>query len=386
MMKDVFYIFRREFYTVFRDHGVMTFFVLLTLGYPLLYTYIYSNEVVREVPVAVVDRSRTPLSREFLRMWEAASGVGAMASCSDMEEAKRLMYEKEVYAILQIPEDFSRSVGSGRQAHVELYCNMGALLNYKALAQAGSDVALALGARIGAQGMDYASRVAQDMAVSPVKVTEVKMYNPQGGFASFIMPAVLILVIQQSLLLGVATIAGTERDRRRNRRMVPRNPHYRRGWRIVLGKACVYVPVYFVMGFWVLFVVPRLFGLTQIGVKGDMVLFLFPFLLACAFMSVAASFLSRERESPFLLFVFTSVPLMFISGVSWPREGIADYWIALSKVFPSTHAIDGYLKMNNMGAGLSQVLPEYAGLWVLAGVYFVLACLLYRREIGLANR
>lgn len=385
-MKDVFYIFRREVYTIFRDHGVITFFVLLTLGYPLLYTYIYSNEVVREVPVAVVDQSYSPLSREYLRMWEAAPGVGALVPCGDMEEAKRLMYEKEVYAILEIPADFSRSIRSGKQAHVSLYCNMGALLNYKALAQAGSDVSLEMGARIGVEGMDYASRIAQDMAVAPVKVTEVKMYNPQGGFASFIMPAVLILVIQQSLLLGVATIAGTERDRRRDRRMVPRDPRFRSGWRIVLGKACAYVPVYFVMGFWVLFVVPRLFGLTQIGLKGDMMLFLFPFLLACAFMSIAASFLSRERESPFLLFVFTSVPLMFISGISWPREGIADYWIALSKVFPSTHAIDGYLKMNNMGAALRQVLPEYAGLWVLAGVYFVLACLLYRREIGLAGK
>ena len=207
------------------------------------------------------------------------------------------------------------------------------------------------------------------------------MFNPQSGFASFIIPAVLILVIQQSLLLGVGTIAGTARDRNPRHSLVPVDKHYCKPWCIVIGKACVYMPVYFVMGFWVFFIVPRIFSLTQIGAKSELMLFLFPFLLACVFFAITASFLSREREQPFLLFVFTSVPLMFISGISWPKEGIAGYWIALSKIFPSTPGIDGFVKMNNMGATRGEVLPEYLNLWILAIIYFILACLLYYREI-----
>lgn len=385
-MKDIFYIFRREFYTVFRDHAVMTFFIFLTLGYPIIYTYIYSDEVVREVAVAVIDHAQTPLSREFLRMWDATPGAKIVAHCNDLEEAKILMNKKEVYGILEVPADFSKEINRGEQAHVALFCNMGALLNYKALAQASSDVSLEMGKKIQVDGLDYASRIQQEITASPVKVSEVKLFNPQGGFASFIMPAVLILVIQQSLLLGVGTIAGTQRDRNRGHGMVPSNRHYRRAWQIVLGKACLYLPVYLVMGFWVLFIVPRIFSLTQIASKVELMLFLFPFLLACIFFSIAGSFLSKEREQPFLLFVFTSVPLMFISGISWPREGIADYWIAFSRIFPSTHGIDGFVKLNNLGATLRDVLPEYVSLWILAGVYFVLACLLYRRELNLVRR
>lgn len=385
-MKDIFYIFRREFYTVFRDHAVMTFFIFLTLGYPIIYTYIYSDEVVREVAVAVIDHAQTPLSREFLRMWDATPGAKIVAHCNDLEEAKILMNKKEVYGILEVPADFSKEINRGEQAHVALFCNMGALLNYKALAQASSDVSLEMGKKIQVDGLDYASRIQQEVTASPVKVSEVKLFNPQGGFASFIMPAVLILVIQQSLLLGVGTIAGTQRDRNRGHGMVPSNRHYRRAWQIVLGKACLYLPVYLVMGFWVLFIVPRIFSLTQIASKVELMLFLFPFLLACIFFSIAGSFLSKEREQPFLLFVFTSVPLMFISGISWPREGIADYWIAFSRIFPSTHGIDGFVKLNNLGATLRDVLPEYVSLWILAGVYFVLACLLYRRELNLVRR
>lgn len=382
MMKDIFYIFRREFYTVFRDHAVITFFIFLTLGYPVIYTYIYSDEVVREVPVAVVDHSQSSLSREFLRMWGAAPGVKIVAHCTDLEEAQILMNKKDIYGILEIPEDFGKAINRGDQAHVFLFCNMGALLNYKALVQAASDVSLAMGKRIQVEGMDYASRIQQEIAASPVEVTEVKMFNPQGGFASFIMPAVLILVIQQSLLLGIGTIAGTARDRSRYGWMIPCNEHYRRAWCIVLGKACLYLPVYFLMGYWVLFIVPRMFSLTQIAPKAELFLFLFPFLLACVFFAISGSFLSREREQPFLLFVFTSVPLMFISGISWPKEGIAPYWIALSKIFPSTYGIDGFVKINNMGATLNQVLPEYISLWILAALYFVVACLLYKFEIN----
>ena len=380
-MKDIYYIFRHEFYTVFRDHAVITFFILLTLGYPLVYTYIYSNEVVREVPVAVIDHSQTPLSREFLRMWEASPNVEIVAHCNDQEEAKILMQEKEVYGVLEIPAGFSKEINRGDQAHVALFCDMGDLFNYKALLQATSDVSILMGKDIQVEGLPYASRIQQEIAASPVKITEVKMFNPQSGFASFIIPAVLILVIQQSLLLGVGTIAGTARDRNRKHLMVPCNTHYRRAWKIVVGKACLYLLVYFVMAYWVFFVVPRIFSLTQIAPKVELMLFLFPFLVACVFFSIAGSFLSKEREQPFLLFVFTSVPLMFISGISWPKEGIASYWIAFSKIFPSTHGIDGFVKINNMGATLNEVTTEYVSLWILAAIYFILACLLYRREI-----
>lgn len=382
MLKDIFYIFRREFYTVFRDHAVITFFIFLTLGYPVIYTWIYSDEVVREVPVAVIDHAQSPLSREFLRMWAATSSVDIVAHCRDLEEAKVLMNRKEIYGIMEIPADFSKNINRGIQAHVSLFCNMGALLNYKALVQAASDVSLAMGKKIQVEGMDYASRVQEEISTSPVTLSEVKMFNPQSGFASFIMPAVLILVIQQSLLLGVGTIAGTARDRNRYKLMIPANKHYRRAGCIVAGKACLYLLVYFVMAYWVLFIVPRLFNLTQIGCKVEIMVFLFPFLLACTFFAIAGSFLSKEREQPFLLFVFTSVPLMFISGISWPKEGIPAYWIAFSKIFPSTHGIDGFVKMNNMGATLEQVFPEYVSLWILAIIYFVLACLLYKFQIN----
>lgn len=377
---DVYYVFRREFYSVFRDHAVLTFFVALTLGYPIVYTFIYSNEVAREVPVVVVDHSQSAASREFVRNWDATASVNVVARCEDMEAAKVLMYKKDVYGVLEIPEDFSRNIALGKQAHVSLFCDMGALLNYKALLTAATDVSLDMSKRIQVKGMEYATKVTEEMKASPVRIEDVKLFNPQGGFTSFLIPAVLILVIQQSLLLGVGTIAGTERDRRRRGGVLPVSVHFRRPARVVLGKAFAYLPIYFVMGYWVFFIVPRLFGMTQVGERGELMLFLLPFLLACVFFAIAMSFLSREREMPYLIFVFTSVPLMFISGISWPKSAIPEYWVWFGKLFPSSFGIDGFVKINNTGATLSEVMPEFWGLWVLAVIYFVMACLLYKLE------
>ena len=107
---DIYYVFKREFYAVFRDHAVLTFFVALMLGYPVVYTFIYSNEVAREVPVAVVDHAKSALSREFIRNWDATASVDVVARCEDMEAAKLLMYKKGIYGILEIPSDFSKNV------------------------------------------------------------------------------------------------------------------------------------------------------------------------------------------------------------------------------------------------------------------------------------
>ena len=379
--KNIYYVFHREFWTILRDHAVLTFFFALTLAYPVVYTFIYSKEVVREVPVTVIDQSKSTLSREFIRKWDATPHVKVISYCSEQEEAKLLMYKKKIYGFLVIPADFDGSIHRGEQAHLSLYCDMGVLLRYKALLTAATDVSLEMGAAIQVQGMEYATQKAEQVKSMPVRVQEVKLYNPQGGFTSFLMPAVLILVIQQSLLLGVGTLAGTARDRRRDHRLMARAKRYRNPVAVVLGKMLAYLPIYITMGYWVLYVVPRLFGITQIGNKGELALFLFPFLLACCFFAIAASFLCKERETPFLLFVFTSVPLMFISGISWPGSAIPWYWTLLGKLFPSTYGITGFVKINNSGATLTEAAPEYLGLWIQAALYFVVSCLLYWREM-----
>lgn len=93
--KDLFYIWWQELKAVVKDQGVLIFFILVPLGYPLLYTFIYTNETVREVPAAVVDNNRSSLSREYLRLVDAGADLEIVSHCSDMEESKNFIEERQ---------------------------------------------------------------------------------------------------------------------------------------------------------------------------------------------------------------------------------------------------------------------------------------------------
>lgn len=88
-----------------------------------------------------------------------------------------------------------------------------------------------------------------------------------------------------------------------------------------------------------------------------------------------------SRESPMMIFVFTSVFLLFISGISWPMHSIPSFWKATGYLFPSTPGIQGFVRINTMGATLNEVSAEYKLLWIQTGVYFLTACLVYRYQI-----
>lgn len=383
---DMFFIWRQELKHIFKDSGVIIFFFLVPLAYPVLYALIYNPETVHEVNMLVVDHSGTVTSREFVRMIDGTPDVKVAAFCSDMEEAKALLDEKEGYGILYIPSSFSRDIHRGQQTTVSLYCDMGALLYYKAILLSVTEASLEMGKNIRVANMEGTTIRMEEINGDPVTYESVSLYNPQNGFASFLLPGILILVIQQTLLLGVSMLAGTARERNRFRQLVPLSKQYIGTLRIVFGKALAYFVVYGLVCTWVLLVVPALFSLPCIGSFSLIVLFTLPFLLSSIFLSMAVSCLVSGRETPMMVFVFTSVPLLFLSGISWPQAAIPAFWKFVSYLFPSTFGIQGFVKINSMGASLAQIAFEYKNLWLLTGIYFIVTCLLYRYQIIKSKR
>lgn len=380
-INDLFYIWLQEFRNTFKDPGVLIFFILVPIMYPLLYGYMYTNEVVREVPVVVVDESRSSMSREYLRKVDATAEVDIIAYCADMEEAKEMMRERQAYGLIYIPSSFSKDIMRGIQTHVNIYCDMSGLLYYKNILMANTAVSLDMNYDIKLQRASNTTDRQDEITGYPIKYEDVAMYNPTNGFAAFLIPAVLILVIQQTLLLGIGLSAGTAREHNRFKDLVPINKHYSGTLRIVLGKGLCYALIYAIMSVWVLCAVPHIFKLNQIGLPSNLILFIMPFLAACIFFAMTVSIFVRNRETSMLIFVFTSLPLVFISGISWPGAAIPPFWKAFSYLFPSTFGINGFVKINNMGATLHEVSSEYIGLWIQVVVYFFTTCIAYRWQI-----
>lgn len=383
---DLLHIFIDEAKMTYRDVGVMIFFVVVPLLYPLLYSYIYSREVVREVPTVVVDASHSALSRDYVRRVDATPDVSVVARVADMGEAQRMLREGKAYGIVYIPNDFSKRIARGDAATVSLYCDMSGLLYYKSIVIANTDVSLEMNSEIKIQHKGNTTERQDELTAYPVTYQDVPIFNPMTGFASFLLPAVLILIIQQTLLLGIGLSAGTIRERSASVSFVPNSEYYSGTLRVVFGRALSYLLVYVLVSIWVLAIVPHIFDLVQIAVPQELIFFVLPYLLACVFFAMTMSAFVRNREACMLLFVFTSVPLLFISGISWPGAAIAPFWRWVSYLFPSTFGINGFVKMNTMGADLSQVAKEYTALWIQAGVYFVTTIGVYYRQLHLRRR
>lgn len=380
-IQDMFYIWREEMHKIFTDQGILIFFFLVPLAYPLLYAFIYTNEVVREVPSVVVDNSNSSMSREFIRKVDATADISIMGYCSDLEEAKEILKRGEAYGIYYIPEDFTDKLMHLEQSEISIFCDMSGMLYYKAMLLSATEVSLEMNKDIKIARAGNTTDRQDEVTAQPIEYESVALFNPQNGFASFLIPAVLILIIQQTLLLGVGLSVGTDRERNRINDLVPISRHYNGTLRIVMGKSFAYFLVYAVVCIYVLCVVPRIFSLPQIANPFTLMAFLLPFVIACIFFAMASSVFVRNRETCMLMFVFTSVPLLFLSGISWPSSAIPWFWKAFSYIFPSTFGIKGFVAINNMGATLNEVAIFYVALWIQAGVYFILTCVAYRWQI-----
>lgn len=376
----------KELKNVLKDQGVLMFLVIVPLAYPLLYSWIYNNEVTREVPVAVVDMSHSHTSREFTRMLDASPDTKVAARCKSLEEAKERVGRGEAYGVVYFPQDFQTKLNRMEQPHVGVYCDMSLMLAYKAIFQTCTAIQGNLNSRIQIELTGNATAREDELTTRPLDFDEVPMFNNTAGYGNFIIPGVLILIIQQTLLLGVGMAAGTARERNNYGFLVPANKHYRGVMRIVWGKSLAYFMIYIVMGTYLLCAVPYMFNFINLVSWKSLMPFILPYLLACIFFSMTISVLMRYRENVMLLVVFSSVPLLFMSGVSWPQSNIPSFWQGVSWLFPSTFGIRGYVRMNSMGATLEDISTEYHALWIQTVVYFVLAHEVYRFQIGKARK
>ncbi len=363
------------------DVGVVVFFIVVPFLYPLLYSYLYGNETVREVPTVVVDDCNSPMSREFLRRADATADIKIVAHCADMQEAEEMIHTRAAYCLVYIPKDFEKDIAEMRQTTVQLYSDMSGMLYYKAVLSSCTEASLDMNKDIKATRMPGATDAQLAAFQYPIEYKFVPLFNTQSGFATFLIPAVLILIIQQTMLLGVGMMAGEEREKIRKHiaepHIIGKNPI-----EVLLGKSMVYFVIYIFVALYLVCIVPELFNLVHIWDWKTLLSFMVPFLLACVFFCMALSSLSHDRESFIIMFVFMSIPLLFISGISWPASNIPVAWKMVSWLFPSTFGINGFVRISEMGATLPDVQTEITALWIQTFAYLIISYIVYKRTYG----
>ena len=370
-------VIRNEYKAVFTDGGVLLVMVLAIFIYSTLYASAYAPEVLRNVPIGVIDESQTPSSRELIRTFDAGPNTYVAYEPSGMEEAEELFFARKIYGVVYIPQDYEKQLLGGSSVAVSLYVDASYFLMYRQVFQElvtgiGQTGAMVQFQRLIAKGADIPQATA---ATQPVIYQSHNLFIPYLGYGSFIMPAIIIVIIQQTLLIGIGMIGGTWREFGLYRKLCPPDRKRMSTLPIVLGKALVYGIIYSVTTFYILGLHYRLFHYPMNGATGTILVFRLAHIATRIAPRIAFSTLFRYRENSLLLLLWTSIPLLMLSGVSYPREGIPDWLFNLGQIFPSSHGVNAFIRIQSMGASLSEVLSEIRMLCILALVYGGLACI-----------
>ena len=382
-LSDIFRVWRRETYLSVTDMGILLFFVVLPLTYPLIYTIIYNPEVPRDIPAVVIDRSHTAESRELIRTIDATPSIQIVGLATDLADARRAWGEKKCYAVFEIPADYATCLARNEQAVISYYQDMSLLLRYRQTLLSLSDVqiheTMAITARRIADNAGLLHTVVDGL---PVETQANITGDPTQGFASFVIPGIIVLILQQGLLLGVATLAGTRRDRRQgliaggaSLEPVEASPAA-----TVIGRTVSHLTLYLPLMLYVLLIVPAIFSLPRIGSAVQFIPLILLMLVAVSFLGQTIQIFVSERETALVIIVFTSVIFLFMSGLTWPLYAFPMFWRVVAALVPATWGVEGFVHINSNDATLHEVALPYLAMLGLSLVYFITAVLATRRS------
>lgn len=373
-----FKVYCREFKLILGDAGIMLFLLFLPIAYPVIYSLIYNPEVVRDVKMVVVDNDRSSLSRELTRNIDATQEAWVIGYAADMAEARRAMNSHKCYAIMEIPEGFERKVRVGEQANATIFCESSLLLRYRGFLMAATNVSQAMGSEILTEKIDTYLPLAETISDGDLMPIEnIPMGNIESGFDSFIMPGVLILILQQCIILAAGMAGGAKRERPSLIGYDAENEQPS-VLMTMAGQMLCYITILIVPIIYLVHYVPLMFSFPMAGDFLEIIAFLLPMILASAALGFCLQGIVWERESVFVLWVVTSVVFLFLSGLTWPRYAMSPFWSFISDAVPATWGVEGFIRMNSNGGSLAQQAHDYRMLWILAGIYTALAYCIQR--------
>lgn len=371
--------FAREWNTVLHDQGVAVFFFLLPIMYPIVYTLIYNPEVLRDIDVVVVDQDRTARSRQLVRDAVATPAIRIYDYAADMPEARRMVAEGKAYGILYIPRDYGKSIGRMEPAHVTLYCEMSLLLRYRDLMSAITDVQLKEIGDITRERKNMLGEAGSSLGGMPIDNEAHLVGVPEQGFASFVMPGIVVLILQQAMLIGICMLGGGSHERRRaNGGIDPLLYAGAPASATVWGRTLCYFTAMLPFVIWILHWIPEIFSLPHVGSPVQYLLFIAPMLLATGFLGQTVNYFVTDRESSFIVVVISSVLFLFLTGLTWPRYAMPDIWYVVGNFVPATWGVQGFVSINSCGGTLADNMPQYLWMWGLTLLYFVTSMCMLR--------
>ncbi len=374
----------RELGIMIKDMDILVIILLSPLFYGLFYGSAYMHKTEANVPVVVVDEDHSALSRQFIRDLDAHQLIEVKRIDPSLEEAKNHLNAWQTQAIVWIPEGFERQLKRGQQGALKVYLNTSRFLPSNDINRAVQEVAATLNAGLTiryfeSRGLNFEQAREQ---FAPLKVDDRNLFNTRQTYGDFLIPGILILILQQTMLFGLAMSISRETETKSWAQLYEQAKGSVQA--VIGGKSIPYIMLY--LGY-ALFFFTVYFALYRIPFRGNFAVFLlltFIFLIAVAYLSIFVGTLFERKIITLQFLVFTSYPLFLLSGFSWPLSAmpVALQWFA--QLIPLTPYLRAMSRISAMGAGLGDILPELIQLVALSILGLILTRLRIKHYLNKA--
>jgi ABC-2 type transport system permease protein len=362
----------KEFIQMRRDR--ITFAMML--GVPLMQLVLFGyaiNNDPKSLPAALVATSNDHYTRAMVSALQTTGYYRFGHVVATAADAEALMANGTVSFVVTIPSDFARRVE--RRDNPQILIEADATDPAVASGAISTLSTVASTALLREQGMEQVS--AED-ADGQLQVVVHRRYNPEGISQYNIVPGLLGVILQMTMVMmtSIALTRETERGTMENLLAMPASP-----LEIMMGKVLPYLVVGAVQVLVVLVASKLLFSIPFTGSLSLLLSAILIFVLALVLLGYTISTVARTQMQALQLTFFFFLPSILLSGFMFPYRGMPGWAQIFGEILPLTHFLRIVRAVMLKGAGLPAIAVEVGWLTFFVVLFAGVALVRFRRTL-----
>jgi ABC-2 type transport system permease protein len=383
-MKDFLKLLRIEFKRIFSNSVLLAIFIGAPIFYGVLFGYVYKQAKVINLPIVIIDEDHSPMSDKII---EAFEDNEALLVCDIRYTAGNILNEmpiKQFDAVITLPTNFEADILQKRHPEIRVDLNMANILNANTASKNIQAVLMTLNAGIEIEGLKKSGLHPTQAATSyeSFKINFNKLYNSSGNYINFMLPGLLIAIMQQIIFLAMALVFARDFEDGHFGVLVKKSKSSLYHIALKSTPFIIMIPI-----MW--FFISLLFDYFRI----DADIYNLPMLLLTTTLTMASMCIGMlfsiaipsQLKATELLMVI-STPAFILSGFTWPTLAFPDAIANVAKYIPSTQFLSGFRKIAFYGGDVSSIKSEINTLLLICCVSFVVLVLLLQFKIYLFSK
>lgn len=363
-----FQLFYAELRAICTNPAIFLIVFIGVIFYSFLYPQPYASQVPREITLVVANLDNTQLSRKLERMVDASPQIHIVERTTSLADARQSFVANRYGGFLVIPENFYRDIRLGKRPTLSYAGDASYFLVYGTVLEGLAAAGATLGAELKiinklAEGVPQSQAI---QSVNPVALNVTPVFNSTVAYLNYVLPAVFLLILHHTLIIASGLLTGDQKETTGYWTKLSTG-------RLLLLRTLVLGSIYTLLFCYYYGICLGSHEVQQTGSITAVFCILIPFLLSCILFGVCLGQGLAHKEYTAVIILLSSLALVFCTGFVWPIENVPFVLVALVHIFPFTAGVQALLKVDMMGAQITQVIPHIIVLWALVFTYGSLA-------------